>query len=456
MHSNDRRTQNGALCHSTTGSFNLDLFQSIGSARGSDLSDLFTNAYHENKDHAVRILQYARDVRGGMGERSTFIKLLVVLASLDLDAAISITMKIPELGRYKDLVELFDTPLKQIAYMEMIAGITSNNGLAAKWAPRKGKHALALSRLMNLSPKAFRHTVVGLSNTVEQKMCARKWEEIDFSKLPSIASARYQKAFSRNALESYSLYIDGLHDGTEKVNATAIFPHEVILAARRGVGAVADAQWKALPDYINSDVKILPVVDVSGSMDQNAGSSSSVVKCMDVSTALGLYISERNTGIFKDTIMTFDTRPTFVKLDSSEGIKARDAKLRRAPWGGSTDFNRSMQILLDLANKSKLDPSDMPDILLVLSDMEFNEAENDTTNLNQLRIDYDRYGYTLPKIVFWNLSHRAERHPAKHDDAGVSMVSGFSPAIIKSVLACKNVDPIAVMLEAIMTERYKI
>ena len=125
MQTNDARTKNGALAHSTTGNLNLDLFGKVGSARSMDQSELvylFTGAFYENSDLAVRILQYARDIRHGLGERKTFAVLMNALVDLDSEIAIKIVQKIPELGRYSDLLELFDSKVGNDAKLVFIRG----------------------------------------------------------------------------------------------------------------------------------------------------------------------------------------------------------------------------------------------------------------------------------------------------------------------------------------------
>lgn len=458
MQTNDALTQNGAIAHSTTGNYNLDLFGKVGSARSMDLSDLFTNAFYENKDLAVRILQYTRDIRQGLGERKTFKSLMNKLVELDSDLAVLIANKIPELGRYSDLLELFDTSIGNDAKLVFVRGITDNNQLAAKWAPRRGKHAYKLARAFKMDIGEYRRMVASMSNTVEQKICARKWEEIDFSKLPSIASARYQKMFYKNS-ENYKEYMDLLKSGDKsvKINAGALYPYDIIKSIRNSYDttSVADAQWKALPDLITGTTNILPLVDVSGSMECSVGGNPNL-RCMDVAISLGLYVSERNKSRFKDIMVTFSENPQFLHINSDQPLSTRVNLLASADWGYNTDFNKVFDVLLQRAIKAKLPEKEMPEMILVMSDMEFDSAGGKDTNFEKFKSQYNQSGYKLPKIVFWNL-HAKEHNPIKVSDENCALVSGCSPNTLKGVLGgVDNFNPLNIMLETVMIQRYDL
>lgn len=69
------RTENGAVALNTTGDARLDLFGTIGSLRETDegrIETLFAEAYNQDALFATKIAFYARDIRGGLGERKTF------------------------------------------------------------------------------------------------------------------------------------------------------------------------------------------------------------------------------------------------------------------------------------------------------------------------------------------------------------------------------------------------
>jgi hypothetical protein len=448
-------TTNGAGAYDHTGSKLVDLFFNIGSARNNQdgIVQTFLAAFGHNKLLAMKCLFWARDVRGGAGERQTFRHLMQVLENIDLTSVLKNMKLVPEFGRYDDLL-VFKAPQARAAALKVFAdAISVGNGLACKWAPRKGPDAVALTKQLGLSPKQYRKLIVQGSNTVEQKLCAKEFDQIEYSKLPSIAAARYQQTFNRHDLARYNEYKEMLKTGAATINATAIFPHTVIRSAESGDAAVADAQWKALPNYVG-DCKVLPVSDVSGSMECKAGGNTT---CMDVSIALGLYLAEKNTGPFKDLICTFHSTPEFVKPEGD--LLTKVTQLRYAPWGGSTNIQKTFELILNTAINGKCLQEDMPEYIVILSDMQFNDSDRrfGPTTMDMIRGMYAAARYKCPTLVFWNLNGSYGNQPSTATENGVVMVSGFSPAIMKAVLAAdfSSITPESMMLSVLNSERYE-
>lgn len=445
----------------------VDLFFKIGGSRGKfeQLKPTLSAAFSADPEMTVRVLLWARDARSGAGERQLFRDAILYAFStgaLTKTQGERIVQKVPEMGRFDDLYSFIGTPCEDSA-LELFAGaIRAGNGLAAKWSDRKGINAVIMRKKMGLSPKQYRKLVVRNTDVVEQKMCQKSWDSIDFGKLPSVAAARYQKAFWRNAESKYSKYIEGLQKGTEKINAGAVYPYDVIKSLKSGNKTVAAEQWKALPDYMegSENAGILPVVDVSGSMSVgvNGEYGNTSTTCMDVAVSLGLYVSERNRGIFKDQFITFSENPQMYNLKGD--LNSRYNQLRRSDWGMSTNFEKVFKIILDAATRQKLSQKDLPDMVLVLSDMQFNQAENsgwgrrsNPTAFEMVDKMYKDAGYERPKLVFWNL-RTSNGVPVEFDKNGTALVSGFSPSIMKSILGSTDFTPRAIMMETIMNSRY--
>ena len=452
-------TANGAATLKSSLSPLVDLFFVIGASRGKDIRQMFRAAYGIDKNLAARQLLWARDARGGAGERQTFIELTKYLAGFDKELASRILLRVPELGRWKDLVSFFETELEEEAMSLIAVGLANGDGLCAKWMPRKGPSAARLRRFLELDARSYRKLLVSMTNVVETKMCAKDWNSIEFGKLPSLASARYQKAFGRNAGEAYTAYINALEKGEAKINAGAVFPYDVTKSLYRGNQAVANAQWKALPDYCDgSTERVLPVIDVSGSMGVPAGKSMSVT-CMEVAIGLGLYISERMAGAFKDQFITFSERPQMHKV--SGDLASRVNQIRRSDWGYNTNLQAVFDLVLSAAVKNCVSESEMPTKLIILSDMEFDQAcgsrayrSQGSTNFQEIERKYAQAGYKRPDIIFWNLNAREGNCPVTSGEAGTALVSGFSPSLMRSILSGKNVTPYDIMLETIGVSRY--
>lgn len=465
---NNTTTENGMTTSSSSLNSCVDLFFTIGAMRGQEKERLIKNfslAFHEDPLRALKILFWARDVREGAGERQVFKDILVYLATehpLEIGKNLSY---IPEFGRWDDLLVLIGTKLESPALDLIKHGLKSENGLCAKWMPRKGHVANRLRSYLGFSPKQYRKTLVNLTKVVEQAMCSKDWESIEYSKVPSLAAARYQKAFHKNDGERYRLYIEKLQKGEAKINASAVYPYDVTKSLQRGNPDVAIEQWKALPNYMEgSQERILPVVDVSGSMSTPAGNNPNLT-CMDVAISLGLYISERNVGEFQDAFITFSSNP---KLQILKGnLRERYSQLSSSDWGMNTNIEKVFSLILDQANKNSVPQEQMPTKILILSDMEFDAATSSSgwgvekspewnpTAQQMIENMYSESGYKMPQIIYWNIQSRSNNLPVRFDQGGTALISGFSPSILKSILKGDIVSPQKIMDETIMSERYK-
>ena len=461
------RTTNGMVARKSTANACVDLFFKIGASRGKDITKDFVAAYVENKDVALRIAQWARDVRGGSGEREIFRQILKYLDKHDADAAKALLRKVPEIGRWDDIF-VVDTN-KAYAFTMLGDALRAKNGLAAKWTPRKGELAVEIRNFFGMSPKFYRKSLVELTRVVEQDMCAKNWDGINFSHVPSVASARYKKAFYRNATEAYSAYVAELvkdpKDRTMdvKVNAGAVYPYDVLKGVinlyhnadfNKTQLDLVVAQWDALENFVG-DANVLPLVDVSGSMACPAGKNGNVT-CLDVAVSLGLYLADKNQGKFKDTFLTFSGSPELLHLKGNVVQKAQ--QMVKSNWAMNTDLVKAMDKILKTAKDGNVPQEEMPEMLLILSDMQFDQcARFDDSAMQMIARKFEAAGYELPKIVFWNLN-AADNVPVKYDARGVAMVSGFSPAIMKAVLSgdTEQFTPEAIMLKAVMVPRYDL
>ena len=466
MKTNMTQTTNGMVALKSSFNHNVDLFAKIGSARGVDLSSMFRKAYSEDSNLAVRNLLWVRDIRGGAGERQTFRSLMNQLArECHITYVARVVSKIPEVGRWDDLWELIGLN-QQLDFLitEMVAqALLDKNGLCAKWLPREGKkHSRFFMNQFEMTPRTYRKLIVSQSKTVEQQMCAKQWDDIEFGKIPSVAAKNYQRAFKRNCPELYQEYVDGLASGATKINAAAIFPYDVIRGLN-GVQGVADAQWKALPDYLaGSTENLLGVVDTSSSMTCQA---SKGLTCLEVAVSLGMYVAERSQGIFKDQFITFHSKPSFVDLSGCNSLRERHAKTLNAEWGGSTNLQATFELILKAAVTHRVPADEMPTKLIIWSDMQFNEAVRGgynqsgwkSTAFEMIDSMYAAAGYKRPQIIFWNLNGSHSGNPVSFGEGGTAMVSGFSPAIMKSILGNAKVEemtPLSMMLDTLMVPRY--
>ena len=447
------RTENGMQTRQSSANACVDLFYVIGTIHGDAIIPAFAQAHAAQRDVALRIAQWARDVRGGAGMRDTFRAILAYLERVDVAGARALLPNIPVIGRWDDLLVLTG-PLRAEAFDLIAEGLAAGNQLCAKWMPRQGPVAIALRQHLGLSPKQYRQLLVGLTNVVEQKMCARRWDDINFAAVPSQAAVRYRKTFAART-NMYQIYLKQLAAGETKVNAAAIYPHEVIRPLRYDYTAdeatLVRAQWAALPNYVGA-TSGLPLVDVSGSMTQQVATDT---RALDIAVALGLYMADKNTGAFKNLVLTFtDT----AKIHYLRGdIVAKYDSLVDAVWGFNTNLHAAFARILEVAVANQVPAAEMPQTLLILSDMQFDECvEYDDSAIEMITRKYAEAGYTVPQVVFWNLRY-SHGVPARADQQGVALVSGYSPSLMQGLLEAGTFATAEeVMLQTVMRPRYDL
>lgn len=464
MQTKDSLTENGMVTNSTSLNNCVDLFFQIGTMRGQDktrLINAFTKAFGENPLTAMRLLFWARDVRGGAGERQIFKDIIGYLAVNRTETLAKNLELISDFGRWDDLLVLVGTPLETAALTLIAKGLADKNQLCAKWMPRpnvgnreKKRQAKALRVFLGLSPKEYRKLLVENSNTVEQLMCGKEWGKIDYSKLPSKAMSDLMKAFSKHDCERFGAYLTSVEKGEAKINAGAVYPYDIVKNMHQGNIQGANVQWTALPNYMEGNTeRLLPMVDVSESMSSASAGGSSSVTCMDVAISLGLYISERNVGPFKDSFITFTSTPTLQYLKGSLSERYNQIK---GPIGYDTNVEKAFTMLLAKAVEFKVSPEEMPTMILMLSDMEFNSSSvRGFTAQETVEHHYKNAGYEMPKLVYWNIKARGDDNkPVQFDKTGTALVSGFSPSLLTNLLAGKEMTPISMMNSVIESERY--
>jgi hypothetical protein len=475
-------TENGAVTYKSSNSAVLDYFSKAGSGRNMDkntLKQLVEAAAEEDLELTLKAVFWVRDVRGGAGEREVFRTSFLHLINLYGDALKPLIKYIPEYGRYDDLLPILNSGNDLLEY-EALATITyglrdrSKSGLAAKWIPSinsKNKVnrelALRISRFLGFnSPKEYRlfkSTLMRDGGVVEQLMSANEWDQISYSHVPSNASKLYRKAYPKHDKERYEAWLEEVKAGKKTVHSATLYPYELVNSIRHTAASsqrtLLNEQWKALPDYLQNAQRdyprqIVPVCDVSGSM--STGKSPEPI---DVCISLGLYVAERNVGTFQDHFITFSTTPTLQKI-KGEDLYERVHNLNRAQWSMSTDIEAVFDLILKTGQRAGLTHEQMPDVVLIMSDMEFNSAksngESQDTLFETIAKKFDNAGYEMPKCVFWNLGgHNGKNNqPVLKESKNATLISGFSPAILKSILAGELETPYGSMLDVLNSERY--
>ena len=434
----------------------VDFFRSAAAQRQAvlqkqdNLFQLFGNAYEVNKEVATKLVFWLRDPRRGAGEKAASRKLFQVLFEANPDFIYDNLDVIVKYGYWKDLIMFLDdgrAGTNQIAeyWAEKIKG---NDGLAAKWAPRlHSKYhnaAVKIKDAMGVSNAEYRKILKDKSNTVEQVMTQGLWDSIVYDHVPSNAMKIYKKAFRTHDVDRFVSWITS--DKT-KANAGAIYPHEILMMSyAENEHELAQKMWDNLPDFIKSNEKFMVMLDTSGSME--CGGFGKITPAI-IGVALTIYLAERNSTEFKNTFLSFSERPHIIGIPKTGTLAEKYRKIMRTDWGGTTNFEAGYRLILEKAVANKLRQSDMPTMLLILSDMQFDGSVSGDTHLKSIQDEYKKWGYKVPKLVFWNLNEAYTGSPATSDDRNVGLVSGFSPSLMEAVLACKSFLPIDLVMETV-------
>ena len=458
LQTKDAKTHNGAVTNSTSLNPLVDLFFIAGACRKETQHNIelkLMASYVYDRVKTLKLIYWAGDIRHGTGERRFFkIALLWLNKTYPQELTPELIAFIPEVSRWDILFEL--TNNEDVFGYIINQFIKEENKLLFKWLPRKKQYnnlAARICKFINMKHEQYRKILVKNTKVVEQEMCANKWGSINYEQVPSIAAHNYQKAFSKHDGDRYGKYLESVKKGDKKINAGAIFPHQIIKNALVGysagtLSATDIAQWEALPDYLEGTThSILPMCDVSGSMYSNNNDP------IAMSIALGLYLSEKNNGPFKDAFMTFSGNP---KLNYLKGtINQKIKQLSKADWAMNTDVNKAFRFILQRAVEEKVPQEDMPTTVLIISDMEFDSCGGRHTNFEMIEKEYIAAGYERPNLVFWNVNGRSGNVPVTINKQGVGLVSGASPSVVKAVLT-GQINPLDIVLNTIEVERYNI
>ena len=469
---NKTYTENGAVTHRTSGKDCLNLFAAIGALRRADDQNIcsrFLKAYAENPDLAMKILFYARDVRGGLGERRVFRSILAWLASNEKSSVVRNLPYIAEYGRWDDVLVLLKTPCRKEAlallkeqFREDLAALEAGGdiSLLGKWLPSVNASnqetvvmAKMIAKSFGLSDRDYRKALTGLRARIRiiENNLREKDYTFDYSKQPSKAMFKYRKAFLRNDGERYAAFMDRVDRGEAKLHTGTLMPYELVERAydcseeeRRSL----DVTWRTLEDF-TTDENALVAADGSGSMYWGSKPMPAAV-----AQSLAIYFAEHNKGKFHNHFLTFSMTPQLVEIKGEDFVE-KVRYCRTFDECANTNLEAVFDLILQAAAENHVPQAEMPAKLYIISDMEFDHCVKNSsmTNFENAKASYAAAGYILPDLVFWNVDSRHEQQPVKENDRGVALVSGNSPRIF-SMIMDGELNPYDFMLSVIDTERY--
>lgn len=477
-------TENGALGLKTTGKALLDMNFKVTSYRNKSEDEIvadFEKSFNEDALLALKWLFYCRDIREGLGERRTFRVIMHYLADEYPEVVERVLKLIPEYGRWDDLVDILsfdntelDKTIVNIIHSQLIEDIENmkNEGpitLLAKWLPSskassKATRAKAsiLYHYLGMDGQEYRKLLSKLRSylkIVEKDMSNGKWTEIKYSAVPSKAMLKYNNAFIRHDEEGFSKYLEDVKSGKKTINSSVTYPYEIVhsyyMKGYVRVDETLEELWKALPKKSFSGSTIV-VADGSGSMTSLIGGTK--VTALDVANALAIYCAEQLEGEFKDKYITFSNRPQFVDLSTCKSLSSKILQALRHKEVADTNIEATFDLLLNTAVKYNMNQKEIPSNILIISDMEFNQATyryniNDTL-FDTIRYKWEEAGYKLPRLIFWNVCNRTNTIPVCENEMGVALVSGFSQNILDMIMS-DELDPYKLLVNVLNSNRYK-
>ena len=493
---NFQLTENGAVGYKSTGSLLTDLNFRVSSMRANGITNedmnIFVQAMCEDLEYAIKWLFFARDIRGGLGERNVFQQLYMEYAELYPKEAKATLKIIAEFGRWKDVIDIINMdPNNKLGGMKLVSETfhmdiqncieRKSISLLAKWMPsinssdKARKQAKRFAKEFGLSYESYRKTLSKLRaylDVTEVKTCGNRWGEIDYNKVSSGANIRYTEAFKKHDGERYLEHcnkaLDVANNPDVKMHASVLYPHEIWEKYSKvqsywdsiqtlSVNISLEALWENLAD-LGDCGNTMVVVDGSGSMLSKCKFSN--VRPINISRSLGVYFAERCKGEFHNILMEFSRRPKLINLNGCKTLRDKIVEMCKYNDCTNTDIEAVFMLILETAVNAHMSQSDLPDRILIVSDMEFDTATSYNSRLYSMKSLFDeladrfaKYGYKLPKLVFWNVDSRTNTIPMIENEMGVIMVSGYSPNIMSMIMS-NQTDPWLALKEKLDDKRY--
>lgn len=419
----------------------------------------------------LKIIFHSRDCRGGKGERLQFTHALRWLSTCHRDVLIKNIKHIPFYGKYKDLNTLFGTSVEEDMIKMFCSQLQEDKlklgtnqadtiTLAAKYAPSEGlvvdrehKAVKKICENLQINKKSYRKDLLvplrSHLQVLERNMNEESWDNIDLSKVPSLALKKYKKALEKHIGEKYNLWIN-----RTKINKP-VYPFEIVNPYLEFYGktldtpdAVLEASWTLLMANFNSTIgnDILPIIDTSPSMFIDKR-----IRAIDVAISSALIISEMNGGTFHNKFMTFSQVPV---LDDISGRTLLE-KVNNMKYYHNSNINLQeiLEELLTYVMLKYLHVPDMPKSIIIFSDREFDHANTEPINWELI---YDRYasiGYDVPCVVFWNLNGTQPEFFNNYERK-LCCINGFSMDLLNLVLERKEITPMNLLRKTIDNPRY--
>lgn len=495
------RTQNNALTHITSGSSLVDLyFRLIDGIEDSEIHKLIEGAWREDKRSTAVLLFDLRNCRGGKGRYNLFAKSMCELLSnveLSNETIQLWTGLIPRYGSFKDFWRILEvlpeftfskySSVKTFrdsiidSYCESLSndcknyfgltiseydervksGIrpppalsnTKNISLASKYAPKPKNHYkgyfLSVVKKLGMTEKSYRWMCADLRerlNIIEVTMSANKWEEINYSTIPSVALKKYLKAFKKHSPEAFEKYMNRVKSGEVKACVKQVYPHQYVHDMLNDINTrendiLFGEYVKQMGSVFNDTVVI---IDTSASMKTNL---SGGVRPIDIAITMGLLVSWSSTGPFEQKYIQFSSNSDISAIIGDSWYERVNCIYTKC-----VNENTNLQSATDRLIESRANVK----YVLIVSDMQFDEADYGNTNFDTIKERYEDEGMEMPTYVFWNVSGICKDCPVTQNENGVILISGYSPSILKMIYEVgPSVSPNLFIENLINSEMYR-
>lgn len=482
-------TENGATAYRTSGTNLVDFHFAISSLRGATeaiIQNKFAKVFYDDRLTAIKFLFYVGDVRGGLGERHIFKSCFKWLVKNQVEIAQCVIELIPEYTRWDNMIAMLGedvvtdaTIIGIIRYQlaEDIASMSAGNSISllAKWMPSENtssaktrEKARLMMASLGISARDYRKTLSAMRkylDVLEVKASANNWNEINYEAVPSQANLKYKNAFLKHDENRRKMFLESLAKGEAKINAGTLQCHEIVkdyigriswgIQECRPLDETLEELWKNLPDYDTGNAMV--VRDGSGSM-YSASYSKTDVRPIDVATGLAIYMAEHANGIWKDKFITFSNRPEIIDLTRGKNLREKIDICLNENDVANTNVEATMELILNTAIKNNLKQEEMPESIIIVSDMQFDYGCSrwDESLFDAIVRKYEENGYKMPRLVFWNVDERTTTTiPMQRNELGLVLCGGFSTAVMKMFMSVE-LDPYKILLEQINSERYDL
>lgn len=382
------------------------------------LSCFFVAAYKEDKINAINTMFFIRDFKVGLGRRYEFRLLLKELEGLDCDVLKKIIPLIVKHGRWDDVLHFNSFELKNYVFSLIREELLiKNNSLCAKWMPRKGVVAKEIYNFLGFNEKKWRGILVSLSDTVEQKI-SKRYNKLSLDNVGNLARQKYSKYFR------FAVY------STKKEKEKEIKCFNFVKYIRYNKEVDFKCEIKS---------NVLPIVDVSSSLNCDLGMKSYeklFTSSLNVATSINILLSNSLKNSFKNCVVNFNERPEIKFIDGN--LNQRVKKFLDLEWGKKIELETVFDLLMKFAEINSVSSDKFPDKILLITDNSYEESIVKNCDFDVLSLEYEKLGYSLPKVIFWRINSKSEFFIKENKNC--ILINGFHEFIVDLLFGNKEIS----------------